>query len=994
MADFDPIIRTYTVLWKNHDGTTLETDENVPYWSTPSYNWSTPVKTWNAQYSYTFKDWSPDKWPIHGNTEYTAIYNEIINKYVVAWDNYDWTELSSDQVEYWVLPAYTGPTPTRAKTAQYTYIFNNVWEPTVTTVTTGVTYTAQFTPTVNEYTITWKDWDGEILKTEQVAYGDMPEYSWATPTKTATAQYSYIFNNTWSPSVQSVTGDMTYTAQFDSNVNKYTVTWIDWDGVTLKTEQVAYGDIPEYSWATPTKTATPEHTYTFKWWSPSIKAVDGDITYTAVFDGDVNEYTITWKDWDGKILKTEQVAYGDMPSYTWTIPTKTATDQYTYTFNGSWSPAIQTVSENATYTAQFNSAVNEYTITWKDWDWNTLKTKKVEYGQTPVYDGNTPTKTSTAQYTYIFNNTWSPAVQSVTGDITYMAQFDSTVNEYTIIWKDWDWNTLKTDQVAYGSTPKYSWVTPTKTATAQYSYTFNNEWSPAIVSVTTGSTYTAQFNSTVNKYTIIWKDWDWTILKPAEELEYGTHPIYWAGDPVREWDAHYSYTFNWWNPAVQDVTGPQVYTATYLQIVNKYRIIFLNDDDSEITSKQVEYWTTVANYKPDDPTKEWYTFNWWNPNLVTVVTWATYKATYTINQYTLTPELWVWLERIEWWWTFDYGTEVVFTWYAKEGYHFEGGERVKAFTVTVWAHNATVRINAIANKYVVRFQPNEWDWTMQDQEFAYDLTWILHANSFRRSWYTFTWWIDEFGNYYADQWKVYNLATWWVVEFTALWKVWEDKPVEPIPAAWWGRIIPKEDKDQEHGSADTQIWWTWDIDSGTQYTTWDIIPWDGSWTQEEMDAYKYAYKYHITTLAPREAAMPDDYVQRWHMAKMVVNYSLNVLHRKLPEKIPDYCKWNNTVDSFESQEIKDYAEKACALWIMWIDMDYFQPNKYVTRAQFWTIFGRLLRWKLPSTPYYAAHLAWLKERWIMTQIENPEDRIEIRKWAWLMFMRSEKYFKI
>ena len=30
----------------------------------------------------------------------------------------------------------------------------------------------------------------------------------------------------------------------------------------------------------------------------------------------------------------------------------------------------------------------------------------------------------------------------------------------------------------------------------------------------------------------------------------------------------------------------------------------------------------------------------------------------------------------------------------------------------------------------------------------------------------------------------------------------------------------------------------------------------------------------------------------------------------------------------------------------------------------------------------------------MTQIENPEDRIEIRKWAWLMFMRSEKYFKI
>ena len=243
-----------------------------------------------------------------------------------------------------------------------------------------------------------------------------------------------------------------------------------------------------------------------------------------------------------------------------------------------------------------------------------------------------------------------------------------------------------------------------------------------------------------------------------------------------------------------------------------------------------------------------------------------------------------------------------------------------------------------------------------------------------------------------------------MINLIAIWTETPEPPIPPTPptptptpspwgaAAWWGRIITPVE--EEHESADLQTW--------TIVQTWDDVLWDDiqgeTWystrTEEEMDAYKYAYKYHITTLAPREAAMPDDYVQRWHMAKMVVNYSLNVLHRKLPEKIPDYCKWNNAVDSFESQEIKEYAEKACALWLMWIDMNYFQPNKYVTRAQFWTIFGRLLRWKLPSTPYYAEHLARLKKEWIMTQIENPEDRIEIRKWAWLMFMRSEKYFNI
>ena len=58
----------------------------------------------------------------------------------------------------------------------------------------------------------------------------------------------------------------------------------------------------------------------------------------------------------------------------------------------------------------------QYTVTWVDGDGNTLKTDQLDEGTTPVYSGKTPTKTATPQYTYTFNNTWSPAIVPVTAN--------------------------------------------------------------------------------------------------------------------------------------------------------------------------------------------------------------------------------------------------------------------------------------------------------------------------------------------------------------------------------------------------------------------------------------------------------------------------------------------------------------------------------------------------------------------------------------------------
>ncbi len=73
----------------------------------------------------------------------------------------------------------------------------------------------------------------------------------------------------------------------------------------------------------------------------------------------------------------------------------------------------------------------EYTITFVDEDGTELQSGKVGYGATPEYTGETPTKAADAQYTYTFAG-WTPEIAPVTGEATYTATFDKTVNEYTV----------------------------------------------------------------------------------------------------------------------------------------------------------------------------------------------------------------------------------------------------------------------------------------------------------------------------------------------------------------------------------------------------------------------------------------------------------------------------------------------------------------------------------------------------------------------------------
>ena len=133
----------FTVTWKNEDGSVLETDTDVADGAVPVYDGAIPTKAGDAAKSYRFVGWTPTVAAIHADATYTARFVEVPNKYTVTWKNYDGTVLSSGDVAYGEVPAYSG-TPSRPADEEYDYYDFKGWDKEVVAVTEAATYNAVF----------------------------------------------------------------------------------------------------------------------------------------------------------------------------------------------------------------------------------------------------------------------------------------------------------------------------------------------------------------------------------------------------------------------------------------------------------------------------------------------------------------------------------------------------------------------------------------------------------------------------------------------------------------------------------------------------------------------------------------------------------------------------------------------------------------------------------------------------------------------------------
>jgi|GEM_PF-1147793 len=287
--------------------------------------WRTPTR---EEYSYMLKNranaeklWSrgevngidgfiflPDDWTLPAGITFTPKAHYYDNVYTIE----QWTQLENNgaifipkegrqnystsnyRMEYTTGSHYVATGSCKSTTQRYV-LSGSQTDPTGTSCSTfrymGVP--VRLVRTVEEFTVTFKNWDGTTLKSENVEYGFA-----ATP-PTDLVREGWTFTG-WTASVSGmskdyITDEVTFTAQYEKYIT-YTVTFVD--GATneiIKTETVKKGE-------NATAPTVPSHLgWTFTGWDKSFTNVQSDLVVTAQY---------TWDETDGRLNGKFSVAAG------------------------------------------------------------------------------------------------------------------------------------------------------------------------------------------------------------------------------------------------------------------------------------------------------------------------------------------------------------------------------------------------------------------------------------------------------------------------------------------------------------------------------------------------------------------------------------------------------------------------------------------------------------------------------------------------------------
>lgn len=273
-------------------------------------------------------------------------------------------------------------------------------------------FTAEFEdlPEVPQYTVRFYGKDGSpLLDTQTINEGEN-----AVP-PTAPEVSGFHFTG-WDKPYTTITEDRDITALYGQDGKTWTVTYKNWDGSDLGTEEVNDGEAAQGVVAT-------RENYTFTGWvdnttgdAADLSRVTVDMTVKATFTETL--YTVTFRV-EGVVTHTIQVVAGfDANSiyYPHGTPTKESTAEKVYTFTG-WTPQMGIVTEDITFDAVFNESARQYAVRFQNWDHSEIETQKVEYGKS----AHAPAAPTREGYTF---KGWDREFSNIIADMTVTALFE------------------------------------------------------------------------------------------------------------------------------------------------------------------------------------------------------------------------------------------------------------------------------------------------------------------------------------------------------------------------------------------------------------------------------------------------------------------------------------------------------------------------------------------------------------------------------------------
>ena len=613
----------------------------------------------------------PERESAKRNMTYT-VYPGYYRVRFVRDDGYElyknWVEPGKTYREEWL------GTPTKENDACHSYEFVG-WDKEFAPITEPMTYTALFKETLlceNKPSYKVKFYNGNELVHEDVyTQGEMPAYRGERDASEFAAEMELEWYEEavvrWEPEFAPITADMEYHAVTQKKNRSFSVYTHDENLGWVNPESVEYGampDLPAVQLPAPDETCKQ---YAVKWshyindvYGEGIVPVTGETYYMHKFECiEPTTFTITYLNDDGSVFMKRDLVYGAWPEI-YAVPIKTFSPEHDYEFKG-WTPEFKSVTEDATYTAQYEETPRHYWVMFvndneelieiADGEWDAQYPYGTPYDeivkpqknpehsstQTAEEESNTQStlggfpfsgavfgegmpRSPTPRTRYEFDG-WQPNSSNLEHLVENTIFTATYKKKFAVRFVDYNGNVLKDDDFYDEGTPLSQIVKPddpTRESVGDVEYTFAG-WMPAMEgTLTEPMTFVASYEApNANTVTIGFADEHGNIIE-RQEVVVGELPVCCGWTPRKEEDDEFTYSWDpddGWDKPIEAAFAPAVYKPKFVKTPKKYTVTFKDVKGNVIREDEYGYGEIITSFPSEaeavDGVGEYYYFDGW-----------------------------------------------------------------------------------------------------------------------------------------------------------------------------------------------------------------------------------------------------------------------------------------------------------------------------------------------------------------------------------------------